>query len=89
MFPPSCLDAGLLVGAEHVITRPQCCAAPAALVEIENTAGLAGKIRIAWEDPCAMPPGAQRVLAEPALERGAADLRDDAARHCFMTQFRD
>src|ERR1019366_6505406 len=66
MFAPSGLDAGLLVGAEHVITRPQCCATPAALVEIENTAGLAGEIRIAWEDPCAMPPGAQRVLAEPA-----------------------
>jgi hypothetical protein len=89
MFAPSGLDAGLLVGAEHVITWPQRGATPPALVEIENAAGLAGELRIAWEDPGAMPPGAQRVLAEPAPESGAADLRDDAARHRFLTQFGD
>jgi hypothetical protein len=48
------------------------------LVEIENPASLAGEIRIAGEDPCAMPPGAQSVLAEPAPKGDAADLRDDA-----------
>ena len=42
MFAPSGLDAGLLVDAEHVITRSQCGTAPTALVEIENAAGLAG-----------------------------------------------
>ena len=89
MFAPPGLDAGLLVGAEHVITRPQCCAFPTALVEIEDAAGLAGELRIAWEDPGAMAPGTQCVLAEPAPERGATDLRDDAARHRLLAQFGD
>ena len=89
MFAPSGLDAGLLVGGEHVIARPQRGATPTALVEIENAAGLAGESRIAWEDPDAMPPGAQRILVEPAPEGGAADLRDDPARHRFLAQFGD
>jgi len=66
MFAPSGLDAGLLVGGEHIITWPQCVATPPALVEIENAAGLAGELPIAWEDPGAMPPWAQCILAEPA-----------------------
>lgn len=89
MFAPSGLDAGLFVGGEYVITWPQCGATPTALVEIENTAGLASELRIAWEDPGAMPPGAQRILAEPAPERGTADLCDDAARHRLLAQFAD
>lgn len=89
MFAPSGLDAGFLINAEHVITRLQRGPAPAALVEIQNAAGLACKVRIAWEDPCAMAPGAQRILVEPAPESGAADLRDNAARHRFPAQFGD
>src|SRR5580765_236434 len=89
MFAPPCLDAGLFVGGEHVITRPQCGATPTALVEIENEARVASELRIAREDPGAMSPGAQRILAEPAPERGIADLRDDAARHRLLAQFAD
>lgn len=66
MFAPSGLDAGLLVGGEYIITRPQCGAMPPALVEIENATGLASELPIAWEDPGTVSPGAQRILAEPA-----------------------
>jgi hypothetical protein len=57
MFAPPGLDTGLLVGGEYVITRPQCGATPPALVQVENAAGLAGELSIAWEDPGTMPPG--------------------------------
>src|ERR1035441_9296408 len=63
---PNSLDAGLLVGGEHIITWSQCIATPPALVEIENAAGLAGELPIAWENPGPMPPWAQCILAEPA-----------------------
>ena len=89
MFPPPCLDARLLVDAEHVIPRPQRCTFPSALIQIDDPAGLAGKLRVTWKDPTAMTPGAQRVLAEPAPERSAADLRDNPARHRFLAQVGD
>ncbi len=89
MFAPSGLDAGLLVGGDYIITWPQRGAPPPALVEIENAASLASELPVAWEDPGTMSPGAQRILAEPAPQSGAADFRDDTARHCFLAQFGD
>lgn len=89
MFAPPGLDAGLLVDAEHVISRPQCCTFPAPLVQVDDAASLAGELRVARENPTAMAPGTQCILAEPAPERGAADLGNDAARHCFLPQLSD
>lgn len=76
MLAPSGLDTGFLVGAHHIFSRTQRRAPPAPFVEIQNAAGLEGKVRIAGEDPTPVAPGAKRVLTEPAPERGAADLRD-------------
>jgi hypothetical protein len=45
--------------------------------KLEDAASLAGELRIARAYPGAVMPGPQRVLAEPAPERGATDLRDD------------
>jgi len=89
MFAPSGLDAGLLVDGDYMITRPQRGTAPPALVEIENAASLTSESPIAWEDPGTMSPGARCILAEPAPKSGAADFRDDAARHRFPAQFGD
>ena len=89
MFAASGLDAGFLIDAENVIVRPQCCTSPAALVEIDDAASLAGEVRITREDPGTMAPGAQRILPEPAPQRCAADLRDKAARHRLVAQFGD
>ena len=86
MFAPSCLDAGLLVNAEYVIARPQRCTFPPTLVEIDDTAGFAGKLRIAREYPAAMAPRTQCVLAKPAPERGAADPGNNAAGHRLLAQ---
>jgi hypothetical protein len=86
MFAPPGLDAGLLVSAKNVIAWPQCCTFPAALVKIEDEARLSGKLRIARENPGAMTPGPQCVLAEPAPQGSATDLGDDAARHRLLAQ---
>jgi len=86
--PPS-LNAGLLVSTQNVIARPQCCSFPTAQVKVKDATSLAGKLWVAWEYPAAMMPRPQRVLAEPAPEGGATNLRDDAARHRLVAQFGD
>ena len=75
MLAPAGLDAGLLVGAQHVVARPQGGAAPAPLIEIQDAAGFEGEGRIAREDPAAMAPGPQCILAEPAPQGRPANLR--------------
>ena len=89
MLAPSRLNAGLLINAEHVITRPQDCTFPAALVQIDDAACLARELRVAGEQPTPMAPRAQRVLAKPAPKRGAADLGNDAAPHRLLAQIGD
>lgn len=89
MFAPPGLDTGLLVDAEYVIARPQRCTFPPTLVEIDDTAGFAGKLRIAREYPATMAPWAQCVLAKPAPERRATDFCHKTARHCLLSQLGD
>ena len=87
VFASPSLNAGLLISAQNVIARPQCGTFPTALVQLEDAASLAGELRIAREYPGAVMLRPQRVLAEPAPERGATDLRDDPARHRLVAQF--
>ena len=47
MFADAGLDAGLLVGADHELIGFQGSALPSAGVEVEDAAGLDGKVRIA------------------------------------------
>src|ERR1700739_1076838 len=73
------LNAGLLVGAQNEVARPQRLDLPATGIEIEDRSGLAREPRIAREYPTAMAPRAQRILTEPTPERGATNSIDDAA----------
>src|SRR5262245_49402228 len=50
------LDAGLLVGAEHVVLGPQALAWPHARIQVQNRAGLIGTLRV---------PGQYTVLVAP------------------------
>jgi hypothetical protein len=52
----ACLDAGLLVGADHKLVRFKALSLPVPGVEIQNAAGLAHKLGVAGEDPTAMLP---------------------------------
>ena len=85
-FAPPGLDAGFLIDAEHVIARPQRCAFPTTSIQINDAAGLAGKVRVARKHRTAMAPRPQGVLAKPPPERGAADLGNDAARQRLLAQ---
>jgi len=89
VFAAPRLDAGLLVSAENVIARPKCSTFPTAVVKIEDAARFAVELWIAREDPGAMTPGPQRILAQPAPEGSAADLGDDAVCHRLLAQFGD
>ena len=89
MLAPSGLNAGFLVGAEHVVVWSQGFPLPATVVKIEDTSSFANEVWIAREDPTAMTPGPQRILAEPTPNGGAADLRDDATCYRLLAQFCD
>src|SRR6266446_6501078 len=71
MFASPGLNAGLLVGAQHVVARPQGCALPTTLIKVQDWARLGGEGWVAWKYPAAMAPRSQGVLAEPAPQRGA------------------
>jgi len=72
------LKAGLLVRAHDEVSASQRCAFPEARVEVENPTGLFDKSRIARKHPAPETPGTKRVAAQPAPQRGAADLGHDA-----------
>jgi len=80
------LDAGLLVGRQDVLPRAERPAVPAPGVEIQDALGFDGERRIAGKDPTAMPPRAEGVLAEPAPQRGPADLGDQPLRDDRLLQ---
>ena len=87
MFTTARLDAGLLVGAEHIIAWSQGFVLPPALVDIQHPTGLGGEGGITRENPATMAPRPQRILAEPTPQRGAADLRHQSLRDRLPAQF--
>ena len=84
----SSLDAGLLVGAQHEVARTQSRILPAPLIEVQDAASLRGKVGIPREDPSAMAPRPQSILAQPAPQCRAADLGDQPLSHRFPAQLR-
>src|SRR5207248_166716 len=64
------LDAGLLIGTEHVVVLAERPAFPLALVEVKDAPGLDGEARVAREDPRPVLPGLQGVISEPAAHGG-------------------
>ena len=58
MFAPHCLDGGLLIDAEHVITRPQRFTFPAASIQIETQDEAA-------RSTLKMPASAVRLMTRP------------------------
>jgi hypothetical protein len=80
------LDAGLLVGGHDVLAGIERDAVPASFVKVQDRTGFARELRVPREDPRPVPPGPQRVLAEPAPQRRAADLRYHPVGHDLPTQ---
>jgi hypothetical protein len=63
-------DAGLeycfFVCRDDELTRTQRASLPNAIIQIEDTPSLGREIWVAWKDPTAMSPRAERIGAEPA-----------------------
>src|SRR3990172_3967698 len=72
------LDAGLLVGADHVIIRAQSLAFPNPLVQVQHSTGLLRKPLVAGKNPTAIRPRADGVGTQPPPPRASADRSDDA-----------
>lgn len=66
MLAPPGLNAGLLVCGDDKLITFQGFFFPGALIEVEDSAGLAGKGGISRKDPTAVVPGANGVGVEPA-----------------------
>ena len=79
VFPPPCLDAGFLVGAQDEVPVGEWFAAPAAFVQVEDRPRLRGEPGVAREHPTTMGPGLDGVLVQPAPDGGAADVGDDSS----------
>lgn len=73
------LDAGLLVGTDHEISRSKRPALPEALVEVEDRPGPFREEGISREDPAPVVPRSDGVLRQPAPKGGLSDRSDQAA----------
>jgi len=78
LFPPPGLNARLFVGRDNKLVSAQWSAFPDAMVQIEDRAGLGGKIGITGKDPASMLPRAKGIATEPAPQSSSTDLGDKA-----------
>ncbi len=66
MAPTTHLNAGLLIGAEHVFMRPEWLTLPLACVQVEHRTCQLQEVRVTWEDPRPIPPGPQGIAHQHA-----------------------
>jgi hypothetical protein len=71
MTSATSLDTGFLVGAEHVLVRPERLALPAAGIQVEHWAGQFDKARIARKDPALEAPWAECVAHQQPPDAAA------------------
>src|SRR5262245_49745833 len=67
------LDTGLLVGAEDVVLGTQGLALPHARIEVQNRAGLVGKLRVPWKYPVLVAPRFDGICSEYPPHGAATD----------------
>jgi hypothetical protein len=70
------LDGGLLVGAEDILVVAERLAGEPPLVEVEDDGCLGGEVGVAGKDPGAVLPRLDRVVLQPAPQRGGRDVVD-------------
>lgn len=81
------LDAGLFIGGKHKFIRLQGLALPGPRIEVQQSSGFGGEVRIAREDPTAVKPRSDGILMEPAPKRRLTDLGDQAGLADLLGQF--
>ena len=75
MHAATSLNAAFFVRRDDEFMCRQRASLPNALIQVADASSLGREIRVAWEDPSAMPPRAQRIGAEPAPQSRPANLR--------------
>jgi hypothetical protein len=78
MNAASGLNAGFFVGGDDEFIGSQGLATPGAGIQIEDTAGLGGELRVPRKNPTTVIPGPNGILMEPAPDRAAGDGGDQA-----------
>ena len=74
------LNARLLIRADDVVSVAQRFAVPGASVQVQDSPGFFGELRIAGEDPVLIPPGFDRVRVEDAPDGAGADRSAQGCR---------
>lgn len=83
------LDTGLLIGRENKFVIFKRSTLPDAFIEVENTPGLGGKVRVARKDPTAVLPRTDRIFVEPAPDRAVTDGCDNPGAARFGCDLSD
>jgi hypothetical protein len=73
------LDAGLLIGGDHVLVAGERDAVPDPRVKVQDPGGLGGEVRVADEQPGPVLPGFDRVGGQDPADGGGGDRIGDAA----------
>ena len=89
LFATAGLNAGLFIRRDHKVISAQCSAFPNPMIQIEDRTGLGGKIGIPRKDPASMLPRPKGIATEPAPQRGATDLCDEALRNHVLPDLRN
>ena len=89
LFPAAGLNTRLFVCGDDVIIGTEWSALPETFIKIKDGTGFVGEAWIARKDPASMLPRAKGIAAEPAPQRGAADLSDQTLRNDMLADFFD
>ena len=87
MSSMSRLNAGLFIGRDHKVVRPQGKSIPDSLVEVQNPAGLMFKLGIPGKDPTPVLPWLDGILSQPSPDCRAADIGHNAPLNSFSCNF--
>ncbi len=88
MNAAACLDAGLLVSADHVIGLGQFSTFPEPFVKVEYASGFLYKGGISREDPVAVIPWPNGIVGKPAPNRRLSDGGDQSPTKHFSFDLR-
>jgi hypothetical protein len=81
------LDLGFLIRREHILVVAQQLALEAALVQVQNTAGLGREVRGPREDPRMVPP--RLLMASSASQRPSVVVETASTSPLPMTSVRN
>jgi hypothetical protein len=77
------LNAGLFIGGDHKVVRPQGKPIPHPLIEVQNPAGLLLKLRVPGKDPAPVVSRLDGILSQPSPDGRPAHVSHNAPLNSF------